>query len=110
MNLDQILLALRNDLVSFWTQLVLANGHEALIDGYTQYAEALDNLDPDSPHHMDTIENAITCYRMAVTDLSCSVLANKGGDLTPNQLVLKRMKREPISLEDERRLEAFHGC
>jgi hypothetical protein len=54
---------------------------------------------------MDTIENAITCYRMAVTDLSCSAL--KQGWRPLNQLVLKRMKREPISSEDERRLEAF---
>lgn len=82
---DRFLLALRNDLVQFWGQLVLKHSHEVMMDKYTSFAEYCDLLDPEAPCHIKEVAAAIATFRMAVVDIT------------------------PIDIINERRLEAFHG-
>ena len=88
------LISLRNELVQFWGKLVQKHGHTAMMDKYTSYAEYLDLLDPDCPCHAQTLADAAKLFRMGIIDI----------------MPMDVSERKPISLEEERLLEAFHGC
>jgi len=90
---EKEILALRNNLVSFFSQMGELHGLMAVMGCYSQYCETIDNLDPDNPQHVDRLDNAISMYRTVVIDITCAVLkAKKDGDLTPNQRILAQMK------------------
>jgi hypothetical protein len=135
--LEVQILTLRSVLVSYWGEQVLQCGHEAMIDTYTDYAEALDALDPDNPGHVATLEYAAKVLHEAIKLISnvrpeiVHEIRRCGGDIvfgegeilatstdevlvdyliTGEPNLIATINRPTISLEDERRLEAFHGC
>jgi hypothetical protein len=109
--LNPILLALRNDLVKFWATLRTLHGQAAIDASYHQYCLALDLLDPDCRRHLDNEANAVTLYRMTITALIDGVFEYQTKQtISPNQVILRGMKRRPFTLEEERQAEAMAGC
>jgi hypothetical protein len=92
---DEFLLALRNDLVTFWGTLVKLHGQAAIMPTYHAYCMAIDNLDPENPRHIGDMQNAVFIHRMTIIALSDGVFEyERNQKLTPNQTVLSVMRRQ----------------
>ena len=68
------LLAMRNDLVTFWGQMAELHGQTPLLTCYHQYCMTIDNLDPDNHHRHECMENAIADYRNALNQITMAVM------------------------------------
>jgi hypothetical protein len=98
--LEVQILTLRNVLVSHWEEQVLQCGHEAMMDTYTDYTEALDALDPDNPVHVATLEYAAKVLHDAIqliSNVKPTSLAEQGGDFPMSETDEMMVPFKPIS-------------